>query len=299
MASSRPTAGATASATRSPGRPSSRRPTPRSDRPACPRPRRARGGPRRRAVARPARPPCRGRRDRDAVLRYAPEAADRRRPWGPIARPRPSTPGRSATPAGSRRPSGPSCWSSSRASRPLMARYDVANAGAEEARRDLAGARRPGPRGRRCSSPMARASSSVGRNAEAEAASRRALELVERLPDGPEKPEALNVAGLSADARPRQRRGDRAGADARSSWAGDDPGGHAIRRHGLEHGRQRPDPARRRRRRPSRSRDEPPPGQRARVRSPRRRAYAILTSAFGEMYRFADAEPYFEAGIAT
>lgn len=135
----------------------------------------------------------------------------------------------------------------------------------------------------------------VGRNADAEAASRRAIELVSSMPDGPEKADALSVQAYlrmldrdNAEAIELGRRaiamGDddpRAALAVVSAWntvgssrilVGDIEGGRSdletSMRLAAEHSLDR------------------------RVAS----GYTVIHSALGEMYRFADADPYFEAG---
>ena len=130
-----------------------------------------------------------------------------------------------------------------------------------------------------------------------EAASRRALELVEPMPDGPEKADALIVQAYlrmldrdNVEAIAMGRRGiAMGGTDPRAAtpWCG------------LEHGRQLADPDRRHRRRSRRSRDEPPLAQEHGLDRRVASAYSVIRSALGEMYRFADADPSSRPAVAT
>jgi DNA-binding CsgD family transcriptional regulator/tetratricopeptide (TPR) repeat protein len=176
----------------------------------------------------------------------------------------------------------------------LITRYDRAIPAFEQAREIWAREDHPG-REAAVLSEMAMNLVAVGRNAEAEAASRRALDLVDRLPDGPDKAEALHVQAYlrmldrdNAEAIDLGTRALRMGLDhpeaavtVMSAWntvgssrilLGDIEGGRADLETSLrlaqEHGLDR------------------------RVAS----AYSVLHSALGEMYRFGDAQPYFEAG---
>ncbi|HEX5588695.1 MAG TPA: AAA family ATPase [Candidatus Limnocylindrales bacterium] len=177
----------------------------------------------------------------------------------------------------------------------ILARYDAAFEALEEARAIW---RQLGDPARETAvlAELAMGLVSAGRNAEAEAASRVALDVVAPLPDGPAKAEALHVQAYlrmldrdNADAIEMGRRAIAMGADdpratlaVVSAWntvgssrilLGDIDGGRAdldtSRRLGLEQGLDR------------------------RVAS----AYSVTASALGEMYRFAEAEPYFEDGI--
>jgi DNA-binding CsgD family transcriptional regulator len=176
----------------------------------------------------------------------------------------------------------------------IMTRHDVAIPAFDEAQRIWQELGEPG-RQATVLSEMAMALVTAGRNAEAEAASRSALELVDSMPDGPEKADALNVQGylrmLDRDNAEAIELGRRAiqmgGHDARAilsvvtAWntvgssrilLGDIDGGRADLETSLrlarEHGLDR------------------------RVAS----AYGVTHSALGEMYQFADADPYFQAG---
>jgi DNA-binding CsgD family transcriptional regulator/tetratricopeptide (TPR) repeat protein len=176
----------------------------------------------------------------------------------------------------------------------LITRYDVAVPALEEARQI---AEAVGDAGREAGalSELSMVLVSVGRNDEAEAASRRALDLVEPMPDGPEKADAILVQAYlrmldrdNAEAIELGRRGIQIGGDDLRAAAavvggwntvgssriltGDFEGGRAdletSRRLALVHGLDR------------------------RVAS----ASSVLHSALGEMYRFADADAAFEAG---
>ena len=141
---------------------------------------------------------------------------------------------------------------------------------------------------------LAKALVSAGRNADAEAASRRALDLAAALPEGPEQAEALNAQAylrmLDRDndvAIELGRRAIRMGSSEPGAVAtviqawntvgssrillGDDGGRADLEtslRMALERGLDRQAAS----------------------------AYSVLASALGEMYRFDDADPYFEAG---
>jgi DNA-binding CsgD family transcriptional regulator len=144
-------------------------------------------------------------------------------------------------------------------------------------------------------SELARALVTAGRNVEAEAASRRAMEVAANLPGGPEKVEVVSAQaylrmldrdneraielGLAAIEMGRDVAG--AIASVVQAWntvgssrilLGDDAGRADLEtslRLSLEHGLDRNAAS----------------------------AYSVLASALGEMYRFGDAEPYFEAGL--
>jgi DNA-binding CsgD family transcriptional regulator len=176
----------------------------------------------------------------------------------------------------------------------LVARYDVGRRAYEEAIAIWQGV----GDARRAAAALAELSKvlvTAGRNAEAELASRQALETAGRLADGPEKVEAINAQAylrmLDRDNDEAVRMGrsaidlgvgePRAVASVVQAWntvgssrilLGDDGGRADLEtslRLALEHGLERNAAS----------------------------AYAVLASALGEMYRFADAEPYFEAGI--
>jgi DNA-binding CsgD family transcriptional regulator/tetratricopeptide (TPR) repeat protein len=176
----------------------------------------------------------------------------------------------------------------------LIVRYEDVFPAFEEARRLW---HQGGDAGREAAvlSEMAMAFVSVGRNAEGETASERAMELVADMPDGPEKADALTVQGylrmLDRDNHEAidlaKRAIDMAGADPRAalsavtSWntlgssrilLGDTAGGRADLETSIRLARQH--------------------GFDRRVAS----GYGVTHSALGEMYRFADADPYFEAG---
>lgn len=176
----------------------------------------------------------------------------------------------------------------------LITRYDLALP-AFEAASDIWA--REGEPGREAAvrSEMAMNLVAVGRNAEAEAASKRALALVEPMPDGPDKAEALQVQAylrmldrdnaeaieLGTRALDMGRDDPRAAFTVVTAWntvgsskilLGDVEGGRADLERSLrmaeEHDLDR------------------------RVAS----AYSVVHSALGEMYRFSDADPYFDAG---
>jgi DNA-binding CsgD family transcriptional regulator/tetratricopeptide (TPR) repeat protein len=176
----------------------------------------------------------------------------------------------------------------------LLTRYDLAIPAFEEARAIWEQEIEPG-RQAAVLSEMSMNLVAVGRNADAEVASKRALALVDPLPDGPDKAEALNVQAYlrmldrdNAEAIEigtqalRMGSGDpRAALSVITAWntvgsarilLGDIAGGRSDIETSLrlaqEHGLDR------------------------RVAS----AYSVLHSALGEMYRFGDADPYFEAG---
>jgi len=142
---------------------------------------------------------------------------------------------------------------------------------------------------------LAKSYVSVGRNHEAEAASRRAMEVSEGLPDGPEKVEAIftqaylrmldrdNVEAIELGRKAIEMgQGDpRASTSVVQAWntvggarilLGDD-GGRADLETSLRLAHE--------------------------IGSDRLAGsfYSIITSALGEVYRFADAAPYFEAGV--
>ena len=235
-----------------------------------------------------------GAADRDAVLRYAPAAAARAAALG-SHREAAAQYARAMRHADAMAPG-------DRAGllvlfareQGLMTRYDVAIPAFEEAQRIWQELGNPGRRAE-VLSEMAMSLVGMGRNAEAEAASRTALDLVGVLPDGSEKADALTVQGYlrmldrdNAEAIELGRRAiEMGGQDPEAivavvtAWntvgssrilTGDTDGGRADLETSLrlaqEHGLDR------------------------RVAS----AYGVAHSALGEMYRFGDADPYFEAG---
>jgi DNA-binding CsgD family transcriptional regulator/tetratricopeptide (TPR) repeat protein len=175
----------------------------------------------------------------------------------------------------------------------IVARYDVALPAFEQAAalyRETGASRSEAI----VEADLAKSLVSAGRNADAEAASRRALEIVAMLPDGPEKAEALNAQAYlrmldrdNAEAIELGQAAIRMGADAPDAVAtviqawntvgssrillGDDGGRADLEtslRMALERGMDRQAAS----------------------------AYSVLASALGEMYRFDDADPYFDAG---
>ncbi|TAJ99197.1 MAG: LuxR family transcriptional regulator [Chloroflexota bacterium] len=235
-----------------------------------------------------------GADDREAILRYAPEAA-RHAAAGGAHREAAAQYARAVRFAAGLGPAERAALLEGFArEHGVIARYDIANPALVEAAtiwRDLGDARRETA----VLTEMARALVSAGRNAEAEAASKRALEVAERLPDGPEKVEALAAQAYlrmldrdNAEAIVIGRRAiemgqgePRALPSVVHAWnsvgssrilLGDNNGGRADLETSLrlarEHGLDRY------------------------VAS----AYSVLASALGEMYRFADADPYYEAG---
>ena len=265
-----------------------------------------------RFIAARSRPSARARRrprTRWPAWRTTPRAPPTRRPcsstrWPPpggrrrstrIVRPEPSTRGPAASRTRSRRSSAPA------SSRPMPT-------SAISPRRSTT--RSPHAR-RRCASGGSAATISgsgvpsggssrcfwyAGRNAEAEAAARGALDILEALPPGRELAMAYSSAGRAPDARPRRRRrdplereGDRAGRPARR------PG---DARPCAEQSRHRaPGPRRRRRlagarpQHPDRRRRRPRGSRRAWVLEPRLRPTERSTSS-----RIADL--YLVEGIA-
>ena len=175
----------------------------------------------------------------------------------------------------------------------MVARWDVALPALEEA---IEVWRRLGNRPREvaCLAELAKGLVRSGRNADGEAASRRALEVAEDLPDGPEKLEALSAQAylrmLDRDNREAIELGRKAIEMGRDdphlpavivAWntvgsarilLGDGGGSEDLetsRRLGLEAGND---------------------GHVA-------NAFSVQASALGEMYRFAEAGPVFEAGL--
>jgi DNA-binding CsgD family transcriptional regulator len=235
-----------------------------------------------------------GAGDRAAILRYAPEAAARASAAG-AHREAAAQYARAMKVADALAPADRAeILVRSAREHGLITRYDVAIPAFEEAQRIW---QREGDAGRVAAvlSEMSMNLVAVGRNADAELASRRALDLVEPMPDGPDKAEALDVQAYlrmldrdNAEAIEigmqaiRMALGDpratvslvtaRNTVGSSRILLGDIEGGRADLEESLrlaqEHGLDR------------------------RVAS----AYSVLHSALGEMYRFSDADPYFEAG---
>ncbi len=236
-----------------------------------------------------------GAADRDAVLRYAPEA------------------GRQAVIAGSHREAAAQYARAVRVAGNLppvqraallfdfgiqqtaIVRYDVGLSALAEAV-DIWRRLGDAPREAVTLAEMARILVGAGRNADAEDASRRAMEIAGRIPDGPAKVDAISAQAYlrmldrdNAEAIELGRRAIAIGGDdpgcasqvilawntvgASRILLGDTDGGRAdletSLRLALESGNHRFAAS----------------------------AYSVMASALGEMYRFAEAEPYFEAGI--
>ena len=232
--------------------------------------------------------------EREAVLRHAPEAARDAAAAG-AHREAAAQLARANRYAGALDPTERAtlAWDLAR-EHAVVARYDVAIPAfhaAIELLRHLGDTRREAA----ALSDLAKALVSAGRNVEAEAASRRAMDVAADLPPGPEKVEVINAQAylrmLDRDNEQAIALGraaiemgrDEAAAIASvvQAWntigssrilLGDDGGRADLEtslRLALEHGLDRNAAS----------------------------AYSVLASALGEMYRFGDAEPYFEAGL--
>ena len=236
-----------------------------------------------------------GAGDREAVLRYAPEA------------------GRQAIAAGSHREAAAQFARAVRfagnlepadraallydygVQQAIVARYDTGiNALAEAAAiwHRMGDARREGA----ALAEMSKHLVASGRNAEAEDASRRAIEVVEPLPDGPEKVEAMSAQAYlrmldrdNTEAAELARRAiemgqDDPGAISSVVQAWNTVGSSRILLGDIDGGRA----------------DLETSLRLATERGLHRMAasyYSVAASALGEMYRFADAEPIFVGGL--
>ena len=144
--------------------------------------------------------------DAEAVLalRAGGRRSARRRSARTARRPR-STRGRSGSPTACRRGAGASCSSAARSECYLTDQNDEAIEAIERRARVLPAARRPAGGGRRAALALGSSSGAPAGHAEADAAGREAVALLERLPPGREL--AMAYANLALPARLAARRG--------------------------------------------------------------------------------------------